>query len=130
MPTPKDQWPRLLRRPRCSCVVAVLVAALAAGFAPVPKPKSRPGPVKEELRRLQGTRVRVSLSINGRPVELTQREEEVFEGDRLPSVSGKVVIRWRVSLSPSKAPKWMDLRGDRQRQLCIYKLEGDTLTLC
>jgi uncharacterized protein (TIGR03067 family) len=121
--------------PRRACVLAVLAAALALGFAPVPKPKAPPAPTaKGQLMRLQGTWEEVRRSRDGSPLHEVKGGSEVVDGDRLSCVSarGEVTARWSIVLRPSKSPKEIDLCTDKGQVVvrCIYKLEGDTMTVC
>jgi uncharacterized protein (TIGR03067 family) len=56
----------------------------------------------------------------------------VYVGDRVSRLSNRVVTaRWIIVLGPSKQLKWMDMKDadvPGQTLLCIYKIEGDTLT--
>src|SRR5215212_359323 len=101
--------------PRRQFAAAALAAALALGFAPVPKPKAPRVPTaKEELRRLQGTWQVVRYSRDGSALREVKGESEVIDGDRLSCVSarGEVTARWSVVLRPSKSPKEIDLCSD------------------
>jgi uncharacterized protein (TIGR03067 family) len=112
----------------------LLVAVPGMAFAPVPKPKpAKPDLVKEELKRLQGKWERVSLSLGDLAFRPAKDEAlSVFKDDRLTwFVSGKVTDQWRVAPGPATRPGQMDLLGEEgERILCLYKLEGDTLTMC
>jgi uncharacterized protein (TIGR03067 family) len=116
----------LLQRRWCFCSVVVLVAALSAGFAPLPKPKERPDPAKGRLKGLQGEWVTVSYSTDGRPVN-PAGESVVVQGDRLSFLDrGKVTRTWRVA----PGPKGLDLsRPGGDLLLCAYELDGDELRL-
>jgi uncharacterized protein (TIGR03067 family) len=116
-------------------------AAAPAPFARPDRPDRRP-----DLERLQGDweLIRV-VGRNGRVTELKQ-------GDRLVlSFSGRRAVfgdprrptrseEWVVTLDASSAPKKMDLNYSEERLekapylrdmtgLCIYRLQGDTLTI-
>jgi uncharacterized protein (TIGR03067 family) len=122
------------QRPRCACVAAVLVAALASGVAPTPKPKARPDPVKEELKRLEGEWQLVSYSNNEKMVDAEPGNGLgwTFKGDRVAYLDDDGVTRhYAITLYPSKSPAAMDLKGHRERELhlCVYKLEGNKLTV-
>jgi uncharacterized protein (TIGR03067 family) len=111
----------------------LLVAVLSVGLAPVPKPRAPKAPTAEqELKRLQGTWEPVSLSLDGESQELTLTATQVIKGDRLHCLrDGELTTGWKVTLDPSKRPKAMDLTAERdQRLVCVYELEGDTLTVC
>jgi uncharacterized protein (TIGR03067 family) len=123
----------LHQRPWCVCVAAVLGAVMASGLAPVPKPKpTKPDQVMDELKRLQGRWEYVSFNRNGERLALTPGGAEVIRGDELAVVSSDSVLsRWKLAVDPSKRPGTMDLdEGEGRRRLaCVYKLEGDTLTV-
>jgi uncharacterized protein (TIGR03067 family) len=112
----------------------VLLAALASlGLAPVPKPKEKPDPAKEELKKLQGKWELVSCSLGRQRLKVRPGEEgDVYKGDQLTTFNGgEAVTRWTVTLDPTKSPKQMDKKGkDGALLLAIYRLEGDTLTVC
>src|SRR5262245_22388800 len=133
MTTPKDQ--RLHQRPAWLCAVAVLGAALSMAFAPIPKPKATPGPVKEELKRLEGEWRWASLSNwQGKMVgeEPGVVRAWTFKGDRVAYLDDDGATgHYAVTLHPSKSPAAMDLKGhcEGELHLCVYKLDGDTLTL-
>ena len=130
---PTNHRPWLHIRPWC--VGAAVLAALAAGWAPVPKPRpAKPDPVKEELRRLQGEWEEVSESLHGveRP-SAPGRALDAYRGDRVTvrGPDGKVSARWRVALDPTRSPKHMDLVGEKGKLVrCLYELDGDALTVC
>jgi len=119
-------------------ILPVLVA-LYLGFAPAagPKPDRR-----SDLEKMQGTWDRTHLTIGGR------LQEE-------PPADGKIEIKgthlqfptpadsWTITLDPKRDPKWFDYRGNISFAKDgkfpsntdtiyrgIYRLEGDTLTIC
>jgi uncharacterized protein (TIGR03067 family) len=116
----------LQQRRWCLCVVAVL----AAGWAPVPKGKSKAELAKEELKKLQGEWEEVQVSYDGGPWQ-KGRSTHVYKGDRLSCVyDGRVATRWTVALDPSREPKAMDKKDGKGVHLrCSYKLHGDELTV-
>lgn len=116
-------------------VGVAVVAVMAAGWAPVPKARKAPT-AGEELKKLQGKWQRHLCSSNGAPLGRPPRGWEVFEGDRMSCVChdgvvSVVNVTWAVALRPSKAPRAIDFRSGRGVDIPgIYKLEGDTLTIC
>jgi uncharacterized protein (TIGR03067 family) len=122
----------------------LLATALAVGFAPAPFPKKERtrGP---DPRSLQGTWVMTEGQVDGmgnygatyRPSGLSAalRDQVQIAGNRLTFPEKKasgVVTTWTIHLAGGNA---IDLEGiqpggRRLRLLGLYKLEGDTLTLC
>jgi RNA polymerase sigma-70 factor (ECF subfamily) len=115
---------------RTVLVLAVLMIAFAP--APLPKPK-RGSPSEPDLNALQGTWETVSLECNGMKLQKKPGSEMTIFAGRLVScvVEGKVITEWNLLLDPTEIPKVLDLR-DKQGRLVrgIYRLDGDTLTLC
>jgi uncharacterized protein (TIGR03067 family) len=110
----------------------LLVVGLAADDAP---PQDA---AKQELAKLQGAWSIVSVAIGGRamvPDERSRQWRAVFEGDTLTATGGgQVPHSSTVRIDPTKTPKVMDhaFRRDGRETMTrgIYKLEGDTLTVC
>jgi uncharacterized protein (TIGR03067 family) len=106
--------------------VLPLLGVLCLSFAPAPEPN--------DLQQLQGEWVPVSSVLEGGTVTIEpDKDILVFKGRRLSFVSrGTASARWTVILGPSRKPKTIDLRGDDPTDsvLGIYRLEGDTLTIC
>jgi uncharacterized protein (TIGR03067 family) len=120
--TPRKETP--MRR------VLPLLSILCLAFAPVPFPKpDRRTP--KDLAAMRGEWEVISCHING-GLASTDGHTAVFDGNRLHRLTeGRTTIKWIVTLDSSKKPKWMDLKDANvpgRTLLCIYKLEGDTLT--
>jgi hypothetical protein len=121
---------------RLSCVVAAVMAALAVGWAPVPKPKA-PKPdsaeaerkklEKAELKRLEGMWARAVLTDWVGPEPRYGRVCIFFAGRLLYLSGSKVVHRCSVTLNPRK--RAMDTKEEDQLTLCAYELRGEQLVL-
>jgi uncharacterized protein (TIGR03067 family) len=120
-----------------SLVVLVMPVLLAAQGAE--------GESKKDLERLQGTWKAVSSETDGkkwaddimRGYTLTVKNDEFTEMISMDMGGGKVsasVSKSTVSLDATKKPKAIDYEfnqgGKKVTSLGIYRLEGDTLTIC
>lgn len=91
---------------------------------------------KKDLEALQGEWTLVSTEPKLEPEEaykLTIKGEQWTI--RAPSILGNAAAKTTIKIDPSKSPKTLDLTiriGDRELppRLGIYKLEGNTLTVC
>jgi uncharacterized protein (TIGR03067 family) len=118
-------------------LVPVLLAALSLGFAPAPLLAPKAGALSADLRALQGEWQIVRRSYLGL-VRDVQKDgyTATIKGDHCMFFkSGEVIDRWRISLRPQARPSAMDIqcpvttyRGAGPLR-CIYRLQGDTLTL-
>jgi len=80
----------------------------------------------------------VSGSADGQPMpdDMRQQMKRVCKGDEsTTTMAGRVFIKAKITLDPSKKPKTIDyLMTDGftkgQRQLGIYEVEGDTFKSC
>jgi uncharacterized protein (TIGR03067 family) len=112
----------------------VPLAILSLAFAPLPFPRpAKGGKAASDLKALQGEWVRVSCSLNGGPPAASGGEDTaVYDGARLARLHrGVASARWVVTLDPSKEPRRMDMEdaaAPGRKLLCIYRLDGDTLT--
>jgi uncharacterized protein (TIGR03067 family) len=111
-------------------ILLLLVGCLSLAFAPAPFPKAvRPGDARADLQALQGTWERVERRERGaRFVTL------VVTGDSATFFSdGKENTNWKIVLDSSRRPAtidWHACHHERYVLLGVYRLEGDTFTVC
>jgi uncharacterized protein (TIGR03067 family) len=104
---------------------ALLLAMLSLGLAPAPLPK--PDPTKTDLKLFQGKWVRARLVIDGKPVTETVTTITIT-GARMQFPAAEDV--WELTLDATRAPKTLESRGRGMTFYGLYRLEGDTLTMC
>src|SRR5262245_8460500 len=108
----------------------LLLAVLCLAFAPAPfRRPDRVADPKDELRRLQGEWVRVSLHIDGK--QSTGSTEMTVTDTRMQF--GGADDRWDISLDVRASPRRIDLvRTNDSKNIFrgIYRLDGDSLTVC
>ncbi len=110
------------------------LAVLVMGFAPAPFPR-RSKPEKDDLEKMQGLWQCIRRTHAGRPASRGNVTVEIASSRFRYRVDGRITTEWAVTLDSRKKPKVLDrqrvggpgamivLRG-------IYRLEGDTLTVC
>ena len=111
-------------------------ATLLLGFAPAPFPRQQPSSREGDLQQMQGEWTLVSTEVGGK-----KRPDTVNAVSKLTISGNQWVVTYRdfasnaratIEIDPSKDPKTIDLtlRGEEEPARGIYKLEGDTLTVC
>ena len=94
--------------------------------------------VKKDLAQLQGEWLMVSGSADGQsmPDEIRKQMKRVCKGDEATTtMAGRVYIKAKITLDPSKKPKNIDYQMTEgftkgKTQLGIYEVEGDTFKAC
>jgi uncharacterized protein (TIGR03067 family) len=111
---------------------------LVALVAVSPTPAEDNGGVKKDLAQLQGEWSMVSGSADGQPMPEPTRKQmkRVCRGDEATTtMGGQVFFKAKITLDPSKKPKWIDYQmtggfTKGKTQLGIYELEEDTFKSC
>lgn len=112
--------------------VWAVAAALLVSTAP-----AQDDAVKKEYARFRGTWKIVSMEVEGAKAPVEQFKDLRFklDGERFSTVGGGDTNKGTFKVGVSKMPKQMDItftdglhKGDTL--LAIYKLEGDTYTVC
>jgi uncharacterized protein (TIGR03067 family) len=119
--------------------VALVALAGLTAFAPAPRPRARPGPVRIDLKQLEGRWVLLWKEVGqdgGPPVRDTdQLEAEISAGRYTPirrGAMGRGAVTTQIALGSERSPCWFDLMyaGGSCGSKGVCSLEGDTLKIC
>ena len=94
--------------------------------------------IRKEMARLQGEWTMVSGSADGQPMpeQMLKQMKRVCKGNETTTtMAGKVFIKAKITIDPSKKPKTIDyemMEGftKGKKQLGIYEVDGDTFRSC
>ena len=119
-----------------ACLIAGLASTIFAAFA---SSRAIGGDViKDELKRHQGAWIATSSVFDGQPAspDLVRSIKRIVTDDHVVwERDGKRFAGTTIALDPSRDPKTIDVIPDGgpnrgERVLGVYKLDGDTLTIC
>jgi uncharacterized protein (TIGR03067 family) len=116
-------------------IVMAIFMALAAGLVTGAEQTEA---IKKDLAQIQGEWSMVSGSADGQPMPeaMCQQMKRNCQGDETTTtMAGRVYIKAKITLDPSKNPKTIDYQmtdgfTKGQKQLGIYEVEGDTFKSC
>lgn len=110
---------------------------------PVEKPafveKKEPTPAERQRilaasTELQGSWELVSMQWDGRNYPGAVTGRILIQGDKATSFGGEKPVTYSLEIDPSQSPAQLNMlmkvEGELRIKQCIYKIEGDTLTLC
>jgi uncharacterized protein (TIGR03067 family) len=116
-------------------LAGAVLALVAVGVAGADNPKDKDEGKAAPIKGLEGTWVYVSYTLEGRPREepVHSGRKFVFTGEKFTvGVSDKDSLKGTYATNLTKVPAEIDLDYEHTRPTArgIFKLDGDTLTLC
>jgi uncharacterized protein (TIGR03067 family) len=118
-------------------VMFFFCAAARPGIPPVvendPKVDDPKKARESDKVRLQGSWITISGETGGKKISKELTKEQIYEfrgSDLLIHNKGILLVSIKFALDESKKPKEMDILLDLERNPAIYRLEGDSLTIC
>ena len=120
---------KTIRNAFVSGLAAVIVLSVRAGDDET---------VKKDMAQLQGEWMMISGSADGQamPDDMRKQMKRVCKGDETTTtMNGRVFIKAKITLDPSKKPKTIDYEMTEgftkgKKQLGIYEVDGDTFKAC
>ena len=119
--------------------IGLVAVGLVGVAAEEPKPADVRKQAADDLNAMQGTWMRVAMEVEGQPFPLDPAVEwtATYKGDLLTLAKGGKPYQANsiVTLDPGRTPKAVNTwsaEGDTKDQTWpgIYKLAGDTMTIC
>lgn len=119
-------------------LVPCLIGGLLTSLAALPPVLAGDDPVKDELKRHQGTWITTSSIFDGQPAspELVRSIRRIVTDDHVVwERDGKRFAGTTIVLNPTKDPKTIDVIPDGgpnrgEPVFGIYKFDSDTITIC
>jgi uncharacterized protein (TIGR03067 family) len=112
----------------CSFIFALAFTAGSLAAAPVPEKKD---PTKEDQEKIQGTWTIESIEDGGRAPDGVGKLKLAFTGDKCKVMVGDETRKEHTfKLDATAKLRSIDLRSGEKLVHGIYKLDGDTLTIC